>query len=112
MKVSADRTHPAYHQMANRCRVFLDGAERSNVITADEEGRAAVVVLIDEGGRPVFKAGVIQTEVFYGHVRIECPEPFPPAFASGGFYGGGLWLMGERGPEVEVTRLSRTRSPR
>lgn len=62
-------------RLYEHCRVFLEGAERCNVVAADEEARWALVMRLDQWGDPVRnKAGKPLTDQFYGHVRIECPE--------------------------------------
>lgn len=74
MRISTNPADPGYHVVASLCRVFLAGSERNNVITADEEGRFALVQRLDSDGRPIVKAGVLLTEQFFGDVRIECSE--------------------------------------
>lgn len=80
MRLSVEKSDPGYSPHTSRCKVFLAGAERSNVLTADEERRYAKVIRLDVDGRPVVKGGEIQTEDFYGDVRIELSP-----YASGGF---------------------------
>ncbi|MBI2769220.1 MAG: hypothetical protein HYX47_06340 [Burkholderiales bacterium] len=74
MKVSADRNDPAFSDCFAMCRIWLEGAERSNVVTADEDGRFAVTTRLDENGDPVLRAGQPVTDVFRGAVRVECPD--------------------------------------
>ena len=76
MKISIERTHPAYHDWAFKvCSFYLDGAQRNNVVTADEEGRMAVTRRLDENGQTMHDSnGKVLTEVFRGSVRIECPD--------------------------------------
>jgi hypothetical protein len=74
MKISADPTHSAYHHAISTCRVFLEGAERCNVIFADEEGRRATTIRLDEWGKPIWKDDKMLKDEFWGSVRIECPQ--------------------------------------
>ena len=82
MRLSVDPLDLGYHPQANRCRVFLEGAERSNVVTADEERRYAVTYRLDDQGKTVLRAGKPVKDEFWGAVRIELPEgglqPWPP----------------------------------
>ncbi len=124
MRVSVDKSDLGYHPRGVRCRVFLAGSERNNVITADEEKRMAVLVKLDEHGRPTIKGDQVQTEIFYGDVRIERPEPWSPytpapepAFSpvlqaagmrlsDGGEHGCAFCLVGEQGPgDLRLTFL-------
>jgi hypothetical protein len=74
MRISVDESDTGYHHAAHLCRIWLEGAERSNVVTADEEHRFAVTLRRNEFGEPVLdKAGQPLTDNFYGAVRIECP---------------------------------------
>ena len=73
MRISSDPSHPAFSDCASMCRIFLDGVERNNVITADEEGRIAVTQRLDVHGHPALKAGKPMVDEFCGAVRIECP---------------------------------------
>jgi hypothetical protein len=74
MRISSDTADSGYHPHFNYVRIWLEGAERSNVITADEEGRFAITYRLDEFGVPVrdAKTGEPLTDRFYGAVRIEC----------------------------------------
>jgi hypothetical protein len=75
MRISADPDHADYHEGAHLCQVYLAGAERCNVLSADEAGRFAVTFRLDEFGNQIFnKAGELQRETFRGDVRIEAPE--------------------------------------
>jgi hypothetical protein len=76
MKISIERTHPAFHDWAFKvCSFYLDGVQRNNVITADEEGRMAVTRRLDENGETMHdRDGKVLTDVFSGSVRIECPD--------------------------------------
>lgn len=71
MRISVEAGDPGYCSAAFRCKVYLAGAERSNVLTADEERRYAKVVRLDANGHAVMKDGEIQTDEFWGDVRIE-----------------------------------------
>lgn len=74
MRISSNPSDAAYSPEFHRCRVWLAGAERNNVETADEAGRFAVTLARDEHGRPVLdKAGSQVRQKFYGDVRIDCP---------------------------------------
>ena len=75
MRVSVDKHDPGYAPiLVGRVKVFVDGHERSGVITADEEARMLVVACVNERG--VHQLNNDRTEVkretVYGHVRIEC----------------------------------------
>ena len=76
MKISIERSHPAFHEWAPRvCRFYLDGVERSHVLFADEERRFAVTRRLDEDGEAVRgRDGGFLTDEFRGTVRIDCPE--------------------------------------
>lgn len=101
MRVSVDPCDPGYHTMASRCRVFLEGAERNNVITADEGKRFALLHRLDGRGRVVVKDGKAATDAFYGSVRIELPDGMDEAafqrlnYARGGVHPGGWRIVGE-----------------
>ena len=76
MKISIDRNHPTYHDWAFKvCAFYIDGAQRNNVLTADEEGRFAITRRLDQDGETMRDAnGVMLTDEFRGAVRIECPD--------------------------------------
>jgi hypothetical protein len=74
MRLSTQRDDAGYHAAASRCKVFLAGAERSNVVTADEERRYALLHRLDQNGRSVIKDGAPQFDEFHGDVRIEIPD--------------------------------------
>ena len=76
MKISIDRNHPSYHDWAHKvCSFYLDGVERNNVLTADEESRRAVTRRLDEkGGTLHDRNGRMLTDEFRGAVRIDCPD--------------------------------------
>jgi hypothetical protein len=83
MRISTDINHPDYHPHYRRCQVFLAGAERCNVVFADEEGRHAVLHRLDENGAPVVRGGQFVFEHFWGAVRIECAKGVDLADKSG-----------------------------
>ena len=76
MKISIDRNHPAYHDWAFKvCSFYLDGVQRNNVLTADEEGRFAITRRLDQNGETQRdRNGVMLTDEFRGAVRVECPD--------------------------------------
>ena len=93
MRISSETTHADYHDQVHDCRVFLAGAERCNVLFADEQGRHAVTFRLDEFGSVVLQKGDLQRENFWGEVRIEAPivvrlqrerieagQPIPPLY--------------------------------
>ena len=73
MRLSLRKDDPAYNPAATHCKVFLEGVQRTDVLTADEERRYALLEKRDEHGRPVIAQREIQTVEFWGHVRIETP---------------------------------------
>ena len=76
VKISVDRTHPAFHEWAPRvCRFYLGGVERNNVLFADEERRFALTRRLDEAGEEMRdREGNPLTDEFRGTVRIDCPD--------------------------------------
>jgi hypothetical protein len=76
MRISTDPDDRGFHISANYCRFFLEGAERLNVVTADEEGRFAVTLRLDEFGQPVKdkKTGKTIHDKFFGAVRVDCAD--------------------------------------
>jgi hypothetical protein len=76
MRISTDPDDVGYHAHANYVRVFLEGAERLNVVTADERARFAITIRLDEFGQPVKdkKTGKTLHDKFYGAVRIDCAD--------------------------------------
>jgi 3-dehydroquinate synthase class II len=72
MRVSSDPADSGYTPCMHQFRVWLAGAERSNVLTADDTKRYAVQLARDEFGRPVLdKDGNQRRQEYYGDVRIE-----------------------------------------
>lgn len=77
MRLSTDPNDPAYTQgLCGGIKVFLDGIERCNVVTADEEKRLVVVHPLDERGhlKVDWPAGEVVKETLHGHVRIELTD--------------------------------------
>lgn len=79
MRISTNPKDPGYAVWAgilnrNQTRVFLAGSERSNVVTADEEQRYALVYRLGPDGNIQTKDGEILFDDFYGDVRIELPD--------------------------------------
>jgi hypothetical protein len=76
MRISKDPDHPDHSEYAGHCAFFLEGAERHNVLTADEAGRFAVTYRLDEWGAMCRdeKTGQPLTDRFWGHVRIVAPQ--------------------------------------
>lgn len=77
MRVTADRSDPAYDPRHIGARVWLDGAERRYVIAADEEKRWALLQRLDVNGNVMVDRAKdeLMCEEFWGHVRIELPAP-------------------------------------
>ena len=72
MRVSSEPTDSGYTPHMSDYRVWLAGAERNNVETADDQKRYAVTLARDEWGRPVLdKEGRQVRQPFWGDVRIE-----------------------------------------
>jgi hypothetical protein len=75
MRISSLPEDPGFSQYAHMATVYLAGAERNNVVLADEERRYAVQLARDEFGKPVLdKHGKQRTQEFFGDVRIEAPQ--------------------------------------
>jgi hypothetical protein len=71
MRKSVDPHDSAYDPAFAQARVWLDGVERWNVVTADEEKRIALVFKLDERGEVVLdenNAPIL--EEFRGNVLI------------------------------------------
>jgi hypothetical protein len=72
LRISSNMADPGYTPAMHDFRVWLAGAERNNVETADSDKRYAVTLARDEWGRPVLdKEGRQVRQTFYGDVRIE-----------------------------------------
>lgn len=76
MRLSVDKNDPGYVPRYLGARVYLDGIERSRVITADEEQRLIVRCVTDERGRPVLnrERNEVARETLHGEVRIELSD--------------------------------------
>jgi hypothetical protein len=78
MRVSVTPGDPGFDQRAFGAgiRVFLDGHQRKEVFTADEQQRLVIILKRDEQGRIVLNEARDEalTESLYGDVRIELPE--------------------------------------
>jgi hypothetical protein len=82
MKLHCDSQHPDWKPEAARARVFLAGSERGNVVWADEEGRAAIVIKLgadgepcDAHGKPLKNGDPYTYENFTGDVAIVIDPP-------------------------------------
>jgi hypothetical protein len=72
MRVSCHPGDPGYTPYFSHYRVWLAGAERSNVETAGSDKRYAVQLARDEFGHPLRdKDGNQLRQPFWGDVRIE-----------------------------------------
>jgi hypothetical protein len=72
MRCSVDREDVAYDPAFAQARVWLDGVERWNVVTADEEKRFAVIFkLDDQGGIVLDENNAPLLEEFRGAVVIK-----------------------------------------
>lgn len=80
MRISVNTNDPgnANFNQIGLVKVFLDGKEVENVITADEEQGFVIRVWLDENGKEfIDKAtGTLQLENLHGVVTIE-PIPLP-----------------------------------
>jgi hypothetical protein len=77
MRLSADPTDPAWPGFhLGGVRILLDGIERSDVVTADEEGRHIVRYVRDSAGRLIIDTSTREPmrETLYGTVHIDMPE--------------------------------------
>jgi hypothetical protein len=73
MRISSNPDDSHFHPNFANCRIYLEGSERSNVMTADEAARFAVVYKLDEWGKQrLDKNGRPLTEAFHGAVRVDC----------------------------------------
>lgn len=73
MRLSTDpQDHGYIGGCPGKARVLLDGIERADVVTADEERRELVRYVRDSAGRLVvnLRSGEIQRETLYGAVVI------------------------------------------
>lgn len=73
MRLSIDPDDPGYS--AWKCyglaRVFLDGVERKNVITADQERNYITVTEVDDRGVLKLEGDKVKTVAMYGKVEIK-----------------------------------------
>lgn len=75
MRISSNPDDTYYSPHMHLATVYLEGAERNNVETADEGRRYAVQLARDEFGAPILdKDGRQVRQPFYGAVRIDCPD--------------------------------------
>ncbi|WP_157266523.1 hypothetical protein [Azohydromonas aeria] len=78
MRLSVDPEDPDFLDGCNHMgvRVFLDGTERSEVVTADEERGLLVRYVTDERGKLVLNAARTEPlrETLHGAVAIEAPH--------------------------------------
>lgn len=73
MRASCDVDDAAWTHHFNVLHIYLAGSERSNVITADEGKRWALVWKLDEFGHKVKDdKGEFVTQEFWGDVCIKC----------------------------------------
>jgi hypothetical protein len=80
MRASIDSADPGYCPSLFGSKVFFEGAEIKNVITADEEGRFVLVYRLDDKGDVMLSDDRLSLleEKRYGHVRIEPPAGYQP----------------------------------
>jgi hypothetical protein len=72
MRVSSDPKDSGYTPVFHQYRIWIAGAERDNVVIADDSKRYAVQLARDEWGKPVLdKNGWQIRQEYYGDVRIE-----------------------------------------
>ncbi len=74
MRVSVDKDDPGYKNFPTHrlCKVYLDGAELKNCITADEEEGEVLCYVEDENGELVLTddGEAVKTEIRHGAVTI------------------------------------------
>lgn len=69
MRLSVDPNDPGFDlEKSVRAKIFFNGVQINNAITADEEKRLVVRYVLDEAGR--IKDPTVTTLEF-GHVRVE-----------------------------------------
>jgi hypothetical protein len=97
MRISSSPDDPGYSQHMHLVTVYLAGAERNNVETADTEKRYAVQLARDEFGRPVLdKDGNQVRQEFWGDVRVDAPDWLRLQTAGdedAGALGAAVWAM-------------------
>jgi hypothetical protein len=71
--MSADKKDPGYENLNHAARIFLDGIEKTRVITADEElGYLLRYVTTDSGETVIAPCGKeLVMETLYGRVVIQ-----------------------------------------
>lgn len=74
MRISCDPNDPGYDEWKAlsglATRVYLDGVEMRNVITADEEAGMIVRYKSHMGGGLIMDRGVVLRETLYGLVEL------------------------------------------
>lgn len=72
-RISSNEDDPGYvlPWIACRAKIYFNGYERINIVTADEKERYVVYYVLDEKGNIKVKNGKLLTAVEYGDVRIE-----------------------------------------
>jgi len=73
MRISAESGDPGYSPMYLHARVWFNGVERKDVVTADEEKGMVVVYVRHDNGelRLDHGARAMMTEILFGKVVIE-----------------------------------------
>lgn len=76
MRISADRTNPAFMPEAFRATVYLDGWKVKNCIAANDElGHVIVYATDDKGGLIVDEStGDAMVQMIEGEVKIELSD--------------------------------------
>lgn len=74
MRISSDRTDPGFDEWDKierlAARVYLDGVEIKDVITADEEAGMVIRYKRNAGGGLVLDGHVLVRETLYGVVEL------------------------------------------
>ena len=73
MRISTDKDDPGFHPNPFGTKVWLDGEEVRECITADDELGMVVCHELDENGYPFIRpgTGLIALKTLFGEVRIE-----------------------------------------
>lgn len=78
MRISVDLFDPGYANFrawGHRARIFFQGSERNNIVTADEEGRFVIAHVLDANGAiKRDKNDQPMRETLFGDVCIKLPE--------------------------------------
>lgn len=77
MRISVNSSDPGYRPWAMFCKVYLNGEEVKNFVTADEEKGVVHCYTVDKDGRFQFEFCYehnIKTEKKYGIVKISVPD--------------------------------------